>query len=532
MKKLLLIILMILSPALSFAANQTLYVIQPRTSGSGSPAIPSTHRIFYAYPGIEYKIRAAVVGGDYPYVFTLNNEPSGMTVDAQGYIVWPNPQSSATDVGLRVTDSEGAYTDVIWSITVQTSGFRFVDADAVSNGDGTIASPHDSLANMVASAPATDIVYFRAGTYSVPVRGDHTIETASAFEWNDPSATATRWLAYPGDEAIIDLTNNRYFYGATSTTFYFDGLTFKNGREYFFRSNSALNYVTFLDNTFDTLLLERPDYGSNQGTYFTEHNGTGYFFSFQGNKVKGCREAMGIGSFYDQTTFLIENNHFTDISERSAYIGNVLGLKVGLVRLTLRGNFIYLDGDSDFMLTGGASSAYFGDGRPNSHGPNTEEIEILYNYFRHDGGLGIDLNRRGDTQNTGVFWIHHNTFVCPVQMTNLNAPDNCDGPWYFSDNIFQNATSGLSYHYTCSGTYQNCVTLSDNLGATSGIVDTDGLLTESYEEYLGLRGWQFADGSTPMDGSYEPPAPDPGSTTINLTGPSSISRGGASTIGD
>src|SRR5688572_17024316 len=64
------------------AANYPLELVSPRAAGSspssGQPAISANNRIFWAYPGIEYNIRATVIGGKYPYRFALSNAPTGM----------------------------------------------------------------------------------------------------------------------------------------------------------------------------------------------------------------------------------------------------------------------------------------------------------------------------------------------------------------------------------------------------------------------------------------------------------------------
>jgi hypothetical protein len=502
-----------------YPANMPLEIINIKPAGTGSPAIPSNHRIFYAYPGIEYKIRTAVIGGSYPYTYRLTNAPAGMTVDTSGYIRWPNPQMSAKDIELRVTDSNNNSVDTTWTITVQTSGFRFVDVNAGNNGNGSISSPYNSIVSMVAGASNSDIIIFRKGKYSLPARGGHTIGGASAFEFNRPSATSTRWLAYPGEEVVIDLQNNRYFFGEVSgQPLYFDGLTFYRGKEYFFRTSSRSTYVTFLDNTFDGLTLERTNYNSNQGTYFTSSLGTGSFLTFQGNIFRGYRGTQGIGSLYDQNKVLVENNYFYDF-ENANSTNQVLAFKIGITNLTLRGNVVSLSATSNFGIFGGVTNGPFMDGSSFGHGPKSRNIEILYNYFRHNGRGITELNRYSDQ---GTTWVHRNTFVSALQMTNLNAPSGCNGPWVISSNVFQNSNSGLSWHHTNSGDYKSCVSQSGDIGASSGVVDSNGLLTPSYSTHVGVSGWQFANGSTPMDRSQTSPnlaAPTPDVPTPDVPTP-------------
>ena len=67
------------------AANYSLELVSPRAAGTAASAglavMPSGHRIFKAYPGLPYNIRAVVTGGAYPFTFSLANAPSGMTIN-------------------------------------------------------------------------------------------------------------------------------------------------------------------------------------------------------------------------------------------------------------------------------------------------------------------------------------------------------------------------------------------------------------------------------------------------------------------
>lgn len=53
----------------AYGNHQPLEIIAPKEAGTGDPAIPATHRVFRAYPGIQYEFKAQVIGGTYPYVF-------------------------------------------------------------------------------------------------------------------------------------------------------------------------------------------------------------------------------------------------------------------------------------------------------------------------------------------------------------------------------------------------------------------------------------------------------------------------------
>src|SRR5262245_8720973 len=81
------------------AAAQTYYplqVILPRPADTapdpGQPTLSPDHFTLWAYPGVEYRMRAAVIGGHYPYAYALSGAPAGMTIDpVTGVIAWPDP---------------------------------------------------------------------------------------------------------------------------------------------------------------------------------------------------------------------------------------------------------------------------------------------------------------------------------------------------------------------------------------------------------------------------------------------------------
>ena len=146
----------------AFAANYPLEITNIKPAGG----LNAASRIYRAYPGLEYNIRAAVVGGAYPYSFTLTDAPEGMTVDSRGVVSWPNPQAN-DNATLVVRDSEGTQVSVTWPITVSASGFRFVSATSgnpAPGGAGTVSNPWRTLSDVYNNAGSTDIVYFRTGT--------------------------------------------------------------------------------------------------------------------------------------------------------------------------------------------------------------------------------------------------------------------------------------------------------------------------------------------------------------------------------
>ena len=190
------------------AGNYPLQIVLPRPAGSspdpGAPVISPNHRIFWAYPGALYEIRGAVIGGVFPYVYSLENAPSGMTIDAaSGEICWPNPQTGARGIVLRVVDAAGVQAATTWNIEVDSARFVFLSAAASSGGDGSRRRPYGRISAIPPSTHTGKIVYFLSGTYDVrdlPQTGNNGWERV---EFNG-GAKPLSWLEYPGESAVID----------------------------------------------------------------------------------------------------------------------------------------------------------------------------------------------------------------------------------------------------------------------------------------------------------------------------------------
>ena len=71
------------------AACNTLEIIQPKAG------LSTTNRFYKAYPGLEYNVRMAVIGGAYPYIYSLTTAPNGMTIT-------PTPGRSSGRIRPRV----------------------------------------------------------------------------------------------------------------------------------------------------------------------------------------------------------------------------------------------------------------------------------------------------------------------------------------------------------------------------------------------------------------------------------------------
>lgn len=480
----------------SHGANYSLEIILPKAAGTGNPAIPATNRIFRAYPGIEYNIRAAVIGGTYPYSLSLSGAPPGMTINSStGEISWPNPQADSGVITLSVTDSENAVVQSTWAITVAPAGFTFVDANySGSVESGTISQPYKSISsflNNIPSANYENIVYFRGGNYVLPVfHPDYYLGLGT----NIASPAAMRpykWLAYPGE--TVNINGNDGYIEANNV--YFDGLNFTNFSEYGIRAVSGANYNTLRRSDFSNLVPTRTSNG-NQGFYFSIAAGTGNYHIFQDNKFHDFSGAAAIGSLYSINKILIENNNFYDFKGPGiTSINAVIAYKSRLNNGTVRRNIFNIS-NSGRPLGTTMNSPFF----------ESDDTEINFNLFMlpEESGIAAEFNDRGPLNPQGTTYFYRNTMVGNFVFKNVDGL-NCAaaGPYYLSNNVIINSNTPvggyakvnhLSYHYTSSNNPDQCINKNGNLlGLPSdNIVDANGNLTPAYSSYLGTTGWQIA----------------------------------------
>ena len=125
-------------------------------------------------------------------------------------------------------------------------------------------------------------------------------------------------------------------------------------------------------------------------------------------------------------------------------------------------------------------------------GGNMHEIttsgEIVFNNSR--AGIAVDINQDGMAHQ---IYVQRNTLVGRVQVRNTDA---ADGPFRFSNNVIVNGDSGTpaGSHITNMSTVDaSRVLITNNTTGTSsnGIVDASGLLTNTYAQYRGVRGYEL-----------------------------------------
>lgn len=476
----------------AFAANYPLELVTPRAAGTspaaGMPAIESRHRIFKAYPGLTYEIRAAVIGGAYPYRFSLSNAPFGMTVDSNtGVVTWPNPQETATPQ-LSVVDSEGATVSSSWTITVTRSGFHFIDSingRAAPDGTGSLERPWRTISDMINSptAVAGNIVYFRAGTYdALDLTRSGVGGNWERVEFNSGTKPLV-WVAFPGEAPLIDFgfrpgVEPGVIFRMNGNNVYMDGFETRNSRIIGFQmahgSYNTLRRLRMRDHN-----IIGADLGGTNSAYIMTLTGFqttyGHYLGIQDCEFFNAPMDMGIKT-YSQRKILIEDNEFHDLFRGTE-------LKADMPQFTYRHN-VHLN-ISEKSIGG------------NMH-VSTTSGEILFNYARHPtGSLVMDVNQDGMA---GRIDVYRNTFVGRVR---VNPTDSADGPFVFSRNVIVNDDAGTTSNphiYLYNVTAPDRVVSTENLTGypRDNVVDVAGKLTGSYSQYLGTRGYELDDhGSVP-----------------------------------
>ena len=160
-----------------------------------------------AYPGVEYNIRAAVIGGTWPYRFELKAAPMGMAIDAQkGTITWKAPHTPGNEqVTVVVKDMAGRKAEQSFSLTVGKEGFYFVSPDGSDANPGIFEKPWKTVVRAAQSVenPADSTLYVRAGIHAVQAEASPGKKNVNVLHITENSPR--RWVAWPGERPVIDL---------------------------------------------------------------------------------------------------------------------------------------------------------------------------------------------------------------------------------------------------------------------------------------------------------------------------------------
>jgi hypothetical protein len=481
-------------PGLEFAL-MPLQLLQPHAAGSEGMGpgggLHASNRIFYAYPGLPYEIPVVAVGGAPPArdaTVTLANAPAGMVAEpyvaasgaVQWRVVWNDPQATANDIVLTYTDRNGNVDTATWSITVGTSGWRFVDASAGANGSGTRESPFSapggSLANAEAGCDGGERLILRAGTYTLAT--DNPGGGAFLADIWEPDESCVIWLEYPGETVIIDgryaedgvdvpmLAVNFERSGAPP---YFDSLTFRRFKDkavYLGAGNGGYEYG-FWRVLFDDIGPGTKGNNSAVVTFPQNYDHTarsrGYFVSNTFDHI----DAIPIFKFYTVDYVANHGNLVdtcTESNEGFAYKSDVRFVSEVGNRTTA---------NSDCAMTAG-----------NQHDQVDRAFtgEIAFNNYQRvdaDQHHCLRFNQDGATREVNVF---NNTLRCRL---GIHTAGGQRGPINFLRNVVVNSMSSESpWPY---------IDDLDDAGASSFVTQTDELFDADLDADGNLQGSDLAD---------------------------------------
>lgn len=476
-----------------WAANYPLELVMPRAAGTAPAAgfnpIPAAHRIFKAYPGITYNVRAVAFGGAYPYTFALGNAPAGMTINGStGEINWPNPSGASATPTITVTDAEGSRQSSTWTITVTTNGFVFVDAvRGTASGSGSINSPWGSLADLYARGSAGQIVYFRQGTYT-----PSGLTTTGGLGWERvewSESKPTTWLEYPGESVDYnagyqsDAVTGHFirFYGSNASPIYVDGIDFHNFRNIGMQIVSGLaDYAVYRRLKFRDMALGIEGQNPAGIMFMDNYSDPTQYAVIQDCEFFNLNNGGGL-KFYSHKKVLVEDNLFRDSTDG-------FDLKTHVPRFEVRGNtFRNIRNRALYgnMHVGGGGGGEAASGEWRFNNVNVPAA-----------GVAVDVNQDGEAATVHVY---RNTINGLARAREVSSED---GPFYFYENVIVNNTSGSAGSHVefMNVSAPGRVIIRDNLVGSPAdrILDSNGLLTAAFEQYIGTRGHMLGDVTRPM----------------------------------
>lgn len=514
------------------SANIPLEIIQPR------PVFTNNNRFSYAHPGIEYNVKIAVIGGTWPFTYSIDSiagDPglTQPTIDpGTGVLSWPAAWSSTTattlNITVKVVDFEGTPKSVTWRVNQNTSLFIFVDSingtksscNGGNNSSGSSTQPYKTIADWYCgstfaakhtTANANKLVYYRTGTYvNDAYHESQQSETLSLVNLEKPVIH----MAYPGETANLDMSTGGWLCEANCTNMYIDGFNVINIAPVPPFTNSIFAFLlesgstspgslnrTVRRNTFNGTPAKNSNGQNPSLIFFSESNISpavwGAYASATENRFLNIQNAYTI-LMYTLYKALIADN-FVDVQYDTTGFGlsHGFGLKVCNQMVSIRNNEMrhigtaaYPDADALESLY---TSALNGNTCSNAGLTGTSNIDYSFNKVISSYGHSLNINS-GVVDVGGPVWINRNTFTSST-FTHRVTPTN--GPFYWYNNVIVNNYTFPS-HVNCT---DGCTDLTRLLipvvpttnGNLTGvpadnIVDVNGELTANYLQYRGIKG--------------------------------------------
>jgi hypothetical protein len=214
--------------------------VSPISAGSGAMA-----QFKWADPDDLYRVPISWFGGEWPVRLTILSGPASATIGSQrtqkfnlsldattGRYIHTMPNDFAelrwqplesdvgttTEIRVRLEDNNNRVTEFTWSVTVDRTKSKWIDAVNGSNANaGTFSAPYQTIAFAYALSGGQNFIYrFRAGTYAVDA--DYAL-----------GATKSKsWIARNGETVNFNMDAGLFSNDYTDTSFI--GINFKGGR--------------------------------------------------------------------------------------------------------------------------------------------------------------------------------------------------------------------------------------------------------------------------------------------------------------
>lgn len=493
----------------------TLRMVYPMPAGSGLDTLDADNRAFFAYPGIEYRIKIAAGGGCLPFTYSLTGNPAWMSVDASTGLISGTPTDTTTDddasITATVTDCDGSTASRVWGVDVQTGRFKFVDAVNGSphstnggSGTGAIGTPWKTLDDIYDGSSGTDIVYFLSGTYTTANLPQDSISATAQqngehrVTWNS-STRSTQWIVHPAHvgSAVIDYeyTGTGYPYDSTGTPrprFRFNGdtivliglsttrsmtMAFQFGATVGNRHGVYVDGMTMgshgpgIDEGNSAHLMWQAQYGGG-GIPDTQTYGDVVIDSeFYGLLAEGATDGNNCSlKFYSTLKAVVARNTFHTAEDMEEAI---VAIKSDNTEIDFRENVFY--GIEHFAIGGNLNQV-----------TDQSTGEIRFNNVKSAGSSGSAFGFYGaqdiEAPFVGPLYVYRNTFQGRVWVRTLGAGD---GPITYTHNVIINdggSQSPWTHIFDSGVTDTGQLTDANNLKGTTAdnIVGADGNLNEPY----------------------------------------------------
>jgi len=457
--------------------------------------IGADNRIYFAYPGVEYKVRIAAHGGAYPFNWTLTDSSNcGMTITSDtGEITWGNPllEDDGCLVEVQVVDAESNLDVESYTVTVTPSTDKFLWMDASNDNegrDGSHANPYRNFDDWYVEGSGSDggkIMYLRTGVYDFSgISGNNNRGHGDYQLLFNGQYHPIAYIAYPDESPIFDGTRGfdtpssgkSWIWGPGNNDMYYYGITFENLFSHAF-DIAGSSHSVWHDCIFQNM-RDVDSYYENDGYIFWRNAGDNIK-----NAVLGCtfQDTTGYGSAlkcYDSYYLVIEGNSFLNIADTA------INWKDSVHYNVARNNVFEANGVGVGI---------------NGYNTGALNNEIAFNLFKDSNGVSVYLYNSGTI---GATYIYRNTIEGSFWARSLASSD---GIITINNNVIMNdenygtttpqVRENIGEHYSISA---EVCSVYDNLMGDSSLnfVDDDGYLTEAYSSYLGTHGWQVGDAVT------------------------------------